>query len=71
MFFNRILSTKRFRNPKKKFGNDHFWEIGLETESVKYSYKYIKEKLFTGFDMVEEYRDISVPWHHYFVLKIP
>ncbi len=68
--FSRLISSKRFRNARKKFGSDHFWEIGLVTDDKTYSPKFLAENLFKGKNVIKDYRDISVPWHHYFVIKV-
>jgi len=70
IFINKLFSTPRIRNKFKKFGKDHHWEIGLNTQSVKYSPDYIKLNLFNNSNVIRDYRDIAVPWHHYYVLKM-
>lgn len=69
IMMGRLLSTRRFLNPRKKFGSDHYWEIGLETDEVKYSGDYVRRHLFQSCNVVHDQRDIAVPWHHYYVVK--
>ncbi|RMH64311.1 MAG: class I SAM-dependent methyltransferase [Calditrichaeota bacterium] len=69
VFLQKLLSTRRFRNAGKKFGDDHHWEIGLKTPDVTYSAEYVRRNLFGGVTIVRDYRDIAVPWHHYYVVK--
>ncbi len=69
LFLQKIFSTRRFRNAAKKFGDDHHWEIGLKTATVTYSADYVREQLFAGSHLLRDYRDINVPWHHYYVIR--
>jgi NADH:ubiquinone oxidoreductase subunit len=66
----KLFSTRRFRNPNKKFGDDHFWEVGYETKDVKYSGDYVRNNLFKNMNVIVDQRDIAVPWHHYYVVKV-
>jgi len=70
IIFSKLFSTRRFRNPNKKFGSDHFWEIGLETDEIKYSADFVHKNLFKSLNVVVDQRDIAVPWHHYYVIKL-
>ncbi len=67
----KLFSTRRFRNKNKTFGADHFWEIGFEDPEnhVRYSAAYVRSELFRGLNVIADYRDIAVPWHHYYVLE--
>ncbi len=69
LFLQKLISTRRFRQARKKFGADHHWEIGLKTDSVIYSIDYLRQNLFKNVQLIKDYRDIAVPWHHYFVVK--
>ncbi|KAA3613222.1 MAG: methyltransferase domain-containing protein [Calditrichaeota bacterium] len=70
IMLGKLFSTRRFRNPNKKFGDDHFWEVGLETDKVKFSAEHVRDNLFKNMNVVVDQRDIAVPWHHYYVIKI-
>ncbi len=70
IMLGKLFSTRRFRNPNKKFGDDHFWEVGYETNDVKYSGEFVRTNLFKNMNVVVDQRDIAVPWHHYYVVKI-
>ncbi len=69
IFLQKLISTRRFRRARKKFGDDHHWEIGLKTDTVTYSADYVRRTLFQNVRLLRDYRDIAVPWHHYFVVK--
>ncbi len=68
--FARLLSTRRFRKRSKKFGDDHHWEIGIEWGGTEYSEEYVCRELFKDLKLEKHYRDIHVPWHHYFVVRV-
>ena len=71
LFLQKLISTRRFRKADKKFGADHHWEIGYEDKesAVRYSASFVRKNLFKGLNVIADYRDISVPWHHYYVIK--
>lgn len=66
----KLITTKRFRKKNKTFGKDHFWEIGIKTDGVDYTAKYVKNNLFAGMNPVEDFRCFLTPWHHYYVVKV-
>lgn len=68
VFFRRMLSTSRWRNKNKTFGDDHYWEVGITVDGREYSEAAVREGLFGGRRLEADYRCFDVPWHHYYAV---